>query len=155
MAYGTADVFDAMCAQSGVAFERLRVDGGAAVNDWLMQFQSDVLGIGVERPDMIETTALGAAGLAGIAGGVWKDATEFIGTRQFTRFAPVMARESAVGLMAEWQRAVRAALSWARDPGPPEKKGAGRKSKTRSRLMHKSKSLRSARKPKQGRGRPK
>ena len=155
MAYGTAEMLTVMAKRGKVTFESLRVDGGASANNWLLQFQSDVLGIGVERPDMIETTALGAAGLAGIAGGVWKDATEFIGTRQFTRFAPVMARESAVGLMAEWQRAVRAALSWARDPGPPEKKGAGRKSKTRSRLMHKSKSLRSARKPKQGRGRPK
>ena len=57
---------------------------------------------------MIETTALGAAGLAGIAGGVWRDAAEFIGKRQFTRFTPVMPRESAEELMGEWQRAVRA-----------------------------------------------
>ncbi|MDB4871204.1 MAG: glpK, partial [Gemmatimonadales bacterium] len=135
--------------------ESLRVDGGASANNWLLQFQSDILGIGVERPDMIETTALGAAGLAGIAGGVWKDATEFIGTRQFTRFAPVMARESATGLMAEWQRAVRAALSWARDPGPPEKKTAARKSKSKSRVTRRSKSVRSAGKPKPRRGRSK
>jgi ribulose kinase len=93
------------------------VDGGASANNWLLQFQSDVLGIPVERPDMIETTALGAAGLAGIAGGVWRDAAEFIGKRQFTRFTPVMPKESAEQLMGEWQRAVRAALFWARDKG--------------------------------------
>jgi ribulose kinase len=111
----------------------LRVDGGASANNWLLQFQSDILGIGVERPDMIETTALGAAGLAGIAGGVWRDATEFIGTRQFTRFAPVMPRESATALMSEWQRAVRAALSWARDPGDADSKKPKKKRKSASR----------------------
>jgi hypothetical protein len=81
---------------------------------------------------MIETTALGAAGLAGIAGGVWSDAAEFIGTRQFTRFTPAMAKERADELKAGWQRATRAALSWARDPGelavvkkPRGKKRAG------------------------------
>ena len=81
---------------------------------------------------MIETTALGAAGLAGIAGGVWQDASEFIGTRQFTRFAPVMEREAADELMGGWQRAVRATLVWARDKGEPgakkrKKRGAAKK----------------------------
>jgi ribulose kinase len=104
-----------MAKRGRVKFESLRVDGGASANNWLLQFQSDILGIPVERPDMIETTALGAAGLAGIAGGVWSDAAEFIGTRQFTRFTPVMARESAGELMAGWQRAMRATLVWARD----------------------------------------
>ena len=69
-------------------FDRLRVDGGATNNDWLMQFQADILGVPVERPDMVETTALGAAGLAGLAAGVWKDAEEFLATRHFTSFAP-------------------------------------------------------------------
>jgi glycerol kinase len=156
MAYGTAEMLTVMAKRGKVSFESLRVDGGASANNWLLQFQSDILGIGVERPDMIETTALGAAGLAGIAGGVWKDATEFIGTRQFTRFAPVMARESATGLMTEWQRAVRAALSWARDPGPAEKKsGKPRKSKVKRRAVRKSKAVRSAGKPKPRRGRSK
>ena len=103
------------------------VDGGASANNWLLQFQSDVLGIPVERPDMIETTALGAAGLAGIAGGVWADATEFMGTRAFTRFTPNMPKESADQLMLGWQRAVRTALSWARDTGEPAKKTGKRK----------------------------
>ncbi|HEX9128606.1 MAG TPA: FGGY-family carbohydrate kinase, partial [Gemmatimonadaceae bacterium] len=104
-----------MAKRGRVKFESLRVDGGASANNWLLQFQSDILGIPVERPDMIETTALGAAGLAGIAGGVWNDAAEFIGTRQFTRFTPAMPRELGGELMAGWQRAMRATLFWARD----------------------------------------
>jgi glycerol kinase len=117
MAYGSAEMLGAMARRARVTFQSLRVDGGAAANNWLLQFQSDILGIAVERPDMIETTALGAAGLAGIGGGVWRDAAEFIGTRQFTRFTPGMERETASGLIAGWQRAVRSALSWARDKG--------------------------------------
>jgi len=124
MAYGSAEMLTVMAKRSKVKFESLRVDGGASANGWLLQFQSDILGIPVERPDMIETTALGAAGLAGIAGGVWSDAAEFIGTRQFTRFTPAMTRESATELTAGWRRAVRAALVWARDPGD---EGAGKK----------------------------
>jgi glycerol kinase len=119
MAYGTAEMLAVMAKRGKVSFESLRVDGGASANNWLLQFQSDILGIPVERPDMIETTALGAAGLAGIAGGVWQDAAEFIGTRQFSRFTPAMPRESAAELLSGWQRAVRAALFWARDKGEP------------------------------------
>ena len=115
MAYGSAEMLAVMAKRGRVKFESLRVDGGASANNWLLQFQSDILGIPVERPDMIETTALGAAGLAGIAGGVWNDAAEFIGTRQFTRFTPAMPRESAGELIAGWQRATRATLYWARD----------------------------------------
>ena len=115
MPYGTAEMLAVMAKRGKVKFESLRVDGGASANNWLLQFQSDVLGIPVERPDMIETTALGAAGLAGIAGGVWNDAAEFIGTRQFTRFTPTMSSEAADELKAGWERAVRATLSWARD----------------------------------------
>jgi glycerol kinase len=132
MAYGTAEMLAVMAKRAKVTFQSLRVDGGASANNWLLQFQSDILGIPVERPDMIETTALGAAGLAGIAGGVWQDASEFIGTRQFTRFTPAMPRESADELIEGWQRAVRATLSWARDKGEP---GAKKKKK---RLVSKS-----------------
>jgi glycerol kinase len=117
MAYGSAEMLEAMARRARVSFQSLRVDGGAAANNWLLQFQSDVLGIPVERPDMIETTALGAAGLAGIGGGVWRDAAEFIGTRQFTRFTPAMEAGEAKELVHGWQRAVRAALHWARDKG--------------------------------------
>ncbi|MGI8400078.1 MAG: glycerol kinase GlpK [Gemmatimonadaceae bacterium] len=123
MAYGTAEMLGVMAKRGKVKFDSLRVDGGASANNWLLQFQADILGIGVDRPDMVETTALGAAGLAGIAGGVWADAAEFIGTRQFTRFTPTMSGELSGDLIAGWQRAVRATLGWARDRGPEEPKG--------------------------------
>jgi glycerol kinase len=132
MAYGTAEMLTVMAKRGKVKFESLRVDGGASANNWLLQFQSDILGIAVERPDMIETTALGAAGLAGIAGGVWQDVTEFMGTRQFARFTPAMPRESAAELMSGWQRAVRAALFWARDKGEPVAGTSRTKRRTKS-----------------------
>ena len=115
MAYSTHDVLELMSACAGTQFERLRVDGGATENDWLLQFQADVLGVPVERPDVVETTALGAAGLAGIAAGVWPNAESFLASRRFTSFTPgprvAQAREGLAG----WRRAVRAALAWARD----------------------------------------
>jgi glycerol kinase len=114
IAYGTADVFDSMSSASGGGIECLRVDGGASANDWLMQFQADVLGVPVERPELIETTATGAAGLAGIAAGIWDGAEEFLATRRFTRFEPSTSVSPAKGLR-EWRRAVRAALVWAGD----------------------------------------
>ncbi len=114
MAYGTAEVLGSMAKASGTHFERLRVDGGATMNDWLMQFQADVLGVPVERPDMVETTALGAAGLAGLGAGIWRDTDEFLATRRFTRFEPRMSREDARSLLQGWERAVRAAIGWAR-----------------------------------------
>jgi glycerol kinase len=113
MAYGTADVFDAMRSRTGLPFERLRVDGGAASNDWLMQFQSDILGVPVERSAMIETTALGAAGLAGIAAGVWRNGQEFLQLRRVATFTPAMDRAAAARARAGWNRAVNTALYWA------------------------------------------
>ena len=117
MAYGTSDVLGVMRERSGTSFERLRVDGGATANAWLMQFQADVLGVPVERPDMIETTALGAAGLAGIAAGVWKDGGAFLASRRFDRFSPGAGQASARAGLAGWHRAVRATRAWARDTG--------------------------------------
>jgi glycerol kinase len=118
MAFSTAELLAAMAGPGGIEVPALRVDGGASSNDWLMQFQADVLGIPVERPDMIETTALGAAGLAGLALGVWQDTDEFLAGRSFHRFPPradgAERRERRLG----WERAVRAALGWARDAGP-------------------------------------
>ena len=114
MAYGTADVLNAMRDRSGVSFDRLRVDGGASVNDWMMQFQSDVIGVPVERPEVVETTAMGAAGLAGIAAGVWRDAAEFHSVRKFTTFSPRMSSEERGSLIDGWNRAVDTALAWAR-----------------------------------------
>src|SRR5262249_29494278 len=95
MAFGTADVLGRMRGTRGEALDQLHVDGGAATNDWLMQFQADILGVPVERPDMVETTALGAAGLAGLAVGVWPNAQGFLATRRFDAFAPSMQREVA------------------------------------------------------------
>jgi glycerol kinase len=116
MAYATEEVLRAMEADSKVAATELRVDGGAALNDWLMQFQADVLGLPVRRPAMVETTALGAAGLAGIARGVWPDADAFLeaqGAPQ--RFHPAMEAPRRRALLGEWARAVRAAVAWAHE----------------------------------------
>ena len=114
MAYATYDVLGDMRTQGGVPFDRLRVDGGASANDWLMQFQADLLGVPVERPDIVETTALGAAGLAGLAAGLWANGAQFLAARQFTRFTPTGDPMATAGY-AGWRRAVRGALSWARD----------------------------------------
>jgi glycerol kinase len=114
MAYGTRDVLTAMREMSGIPFDRLRVDGGASVNDWMMQFQADVIGVPVERPEIVETTALGAAGLAGIAAGVWRDSEEFVSVRRFTTFTPAIGDAERSKLISGWNRAVGAALHWAR-----------------------------------------
>ena len=117
MAYGTADVIDAMVASGGKkTFQRLRVDGGASSNDWLMQFQADVLGAPVERPANVETTALGAAGLAGIAAGVWPDVDRFLAAQRHTVFEP-HAKTDRKTLRRGWTRAVKTALHWAREEG--------------------------------------
>ena len=112
--FSSADLLTAMAGPEGLEISVLRVDGGAAANDWLMQFQADVLGIPVERPDMIETTALGAAGLAGLAMGVWESTEQFLSGRRFHRFEPALGAAERRRLRAEWQRAVDAALGWAR-----------------------------------------
>ena len=112
MAFGTRDVATAMSGVAEIPLVSFKVDGGAAANDWLMQLQADLLGVPVARPDVIETTALGAAGLAGLATGVWASPEEFAASRRYEDFDPQNSQESAY---AGWQRAVRAALSWARD----------------------------------------
>ena len=113
MAFSTKDVLDAMLADSKLKLSSLLVDGGAAANDWLMQFQADVLGVTVARPDLVETTALGAAGLAGLGAGLWKSADDFLAGRMFTRFAPSLQRKVVQARAAEWHRAVQTALHWA------------------------------------------
>jgi glycerol kinase len=119
MTYATRDVLDVMRRNAGTELAGwrdvpLRVDGGATANDWLMQFQADVLDAPVERPRNIETTALGAAGLAGLATGVWRSPDDFLHSRTFTRFDPADAT-GAESFHAGWRRAVRTALAWARD----------------------------------------
>jgi glycerol kinase len=116
MAHATRDVLAAMTADSGVAAQELAVDGGAAANDWLMQFQADVLGVPVRRPHLVETTALGAAALAGIGAGLWRDANGFLSENEApTVFQPRMEAAERARLRSGWNRAVRAALSWAAD----------------------------------------
>jgi glycerol kinase len=114
IALGSADLLAAMESAGGLEAPLLRVDGGATANDWLMQFQADVLDRPVERPDVVETTALGAAALAGLALGVWGSVEEFTAARRFTRFVPVMGRDERERKLAEWRRAIGAALAWAR-----------------------------------------
>ena len=116
MTYGTAEVLEAMEADSGVVAPELRVDGGAAMNDWMMEYQAGILDRPVRRPAMPETTALGAAGLAGIASGVWSDGAAFLEAQaEADRFRPSMAPADRRHALAEWRRAVRTALHWAKD----------------------------------------
>jgi glycerol kinase len=114
MAYSSTELLATMTSGEHLRVPALRVDGGAAANDWLMQFQADVLGIPIERPDLVETTALGAAGLAGLALGVWKSPDDFLAGRRFTRFEPRMDPRQRDAQMTGWRRAVAAALAWAR-----------------------------------------
>jgi glycerol kinase len=115
MAFGTHDLLEAMVAGSGLRVPALRVDGGASANDWLMQFQADVLGVPVERPGVVETTAIGAGRLAGIGLGLWQPEA-FPAAIRTQRFEPVAdaARDEQ---LRGWQRAVSAALTWARATG--------------------------------------
>ena len=114
MAFSSADLCTAMTADAHLQLETLRVDGGAAANDWLMQCQADLLDVPVERPDNVETTALGAAGLAGLTLGIWRSVDEFLAGRRFTRFEPQGGAAARLQRWAGWRRAVGATLAWAR-----------------------------------------
>ena len=99
---------------SGEKLKELRVDGGAAANDLLMQFQADLLGVPVVRPTVLETTALGAAYLAGLTVDLWKSREEIASHwRVERRFEPCMARDTAAALMARWRDAVSRSRNWA------------------------------------------
>ena len=113
MAFSTKDVLDAMTADAHLRLHALQVDGGAAANEFLMQFQADLLGVPVARPDVLETTALGAAALAGMALGVWSDPQEFLAGRRFTRFLPGPAVRAARAAARQWRRALATARYWA------------------------------------------
>lgn len=114
IAYQTYDICRAMESDAGVELTRLRVDGGASANDLLMQFQSDLLGAEVLRPACIETTALGAAYLAGLAVGYWKDTADIKQNRQTGRvFLPEMRDATRAKLLKGWNRALTTALTWA------------------------------------------
>jgi glycerol kinase len=116
IAFQSAELLAAMAADSGIALTELRVDGGATANDLLMQIQADLLGVPVVRPRVTETTALGAAYLAGLAVGFWRDEDEIASLWSRDRvFEPRIPREVAGARLAGWRRAVERARDWARD----------------------------------------
>jgi len=113
IAYQTKDVLDAMQADTGIMLKELSADGGVSANDFLMQFQSDILNIDVICPETTEATALGAASLAGLATGVWKDTDELKDRRRIARrFTPGMNEERRESLLRGWARAVECTLRW-------------------------------------------
>ena len=113
IAFQVADLLDAMAADCGIGAIELRVDGGAATNNTLMQIQADLLGVPVVRPAVTETTALGAAYLAGLAVGYWRSVDELTGQWQVDRrFEPAMAQSAVAALRARWTAAVERAKGW-------------------------------------------
>ncbi len=113
LAYQSKDVLDAMEKDSGVKIKNLNVDGGASANNYLMQFQSDILNTNVNRPANIETTALGTAFLAGLATGFWQNKQEIKQIRMLDReFSPSMVNEKVQKLYKGWQKAVERTLGW-------------------------------------------
>jgi glycerol kinase len=112
-AYQTKEVLDAMTEDSGIAIAELRADGGMVVNDLLMQFQADLLDVPVVRPNVAETTALGAAYAAGLAIGVWPSLEALVGNWQIDRrWHPAMAADRRARLFASWKKAVRRSFDW-------------------------------------------
>ena len=117
MAYQTRDVLDAMQRDAGLELDHLKVDGGASVNDALLQFQADLLGVPVRRPVVAETTALGAAYLAGLGVGYWKDTAELAGAWALDReFLPTMTPARREALQRRWRKAVERTLGWEEPP---------------------------------------
>ena len=115
LAYQASDVIEAMEKDSGIHLKTLKVDGGACANDFLMQFQADILNVQVARPECIETTALGAAYLAGLSVGVWKNQEDVCANWALQRtFCPDMAQEYREELLAGWKKAVRCSFGWAK-----------------------------------------
>jgi glycerol kinase len=116
MCYQTRDVVEAMQRDSGIRLQELRCDGGAAGNDFLMQFQADILGVPVEVPMIAETTALGAAYLAGLATGYWRNRDELAAKWQLAhRYEPGMHEAERTRLYRRWLKAVERAKDWAHD----------------------------------------
>ena len=111
-AWQSREVVDAANAVADVPFTELRVDGGMTANELLMQFQADVLGVPVIRPEVTETTALGAALLAGVGAGVWSQDAVVRGWRERARFEPSMGNDERESLLVDWHRAVVRAKGW-------------------------------------------
>ena len=115
IAYQVTDLLEAMKSDSGIDFTELRVDGGASVSDIMMQIQADMIRCSVNRPVNVETTALGAAYLAGLAVGLWKDMAEIKNNREVAKvFKPEMDIEKRNALYADWKRAVECSMGWAK-----------------------------------------
>jgi glycerol kinase len=114
IAYQVADLLDAMRRDSGDAVKEMRVDGGAAANDSLMQFQADILGAPVVRPAVTESTAMGAAYLAGLAVGFWRSGLEALAAGKSRRFEPQMPSSQAQSLRDRWNEAVSRSKAWDR-----------------------------------------
>ena len=113
IAYQSRDVFEAMYQDSNIPIKRLKVDGGASANNLLMQFQSNILGVSVERPVINETTALGAAFLAGLATGFWKDTDELKNTHKIDKiFTPTFDADKRNSLYDGWKCAVNATMQF-------------------------------------------
>lgn len=116
IAFQVCDVIDAMRTDAGVELHSLKVDGGASANDFLMQFQSDMIDAPVMRPQCVETTAIGAAYLAGLAVGYWKDKEEVINNQKLEHvFTPQMEREERAAKRKGWNKAVKYAYGWAKE----------------------------------------
>lgn len=116
IAYQVHDVLDAMRADSGISLSELKVDGGASANNFLMQSQADIINAPVNRPKCVETTAMGAAYLAGLAVGYWKDQDEIRKNWAIDRtFTPAITEEERAKKLKGWNKAVKYALHWAKD----------------------------------------
>ena len=116
LAYQVNDILQAMQADSGIKLAALKVDGGASSNNFLMQFQSDLCNSPVERPECVETTAIGVAYLAGLAVGFWKDINDVMENSKIERtFVPAMDDEKRNALIKGWNKAVRCAFNWAKE----------------------------------------
>ena len=121
IAYQIRDVTEAMLQDSGLAIDTMKVDGGAVANDFLMQFQADILGIQVERPGVIETTALGAVYLAGLSVGYWTSQDDLLSIAGIERtFTPAMSETKRERYYATWKKAVSRAIEWEEADGSEE-----------------------------------
>lgn len=115
LAYQVNDVLKAMEADSGIRLAALKVDGGASANDFLMQTQADIIGAPVERPGCVETTAMGAAYLAGLAVGYWKNTEEILKNWTIDRsFEPLIEEQVRLEKAAGWSKAVKYSYGWAK-----------------------------------------
>ena len=112
IAYQTVDAVRAQNTALGVPLQELRADGGATANGWLMQFQADMLGVPVVVPEITETTALGAAYLAGVTAGLWTEEGTRAMWKEARRFEPRISDDERQSLLADWRRALERSRSW-------------------------------------------